>query len=129
MTIHNYTTHNKPEPFLEVEAEDNSIYEVPLDRFFKYLFKQDGNLEQYYIDNHNNYKDLFKDLVDLGINIKEKISLYIDNTLNIPFPQSIYPSVLRYYRGEADIVDIEVIDLYLKYLNESMGEGSTPSEN
>lgn len=129
MTIHNYTTHNKPEPFLAVEAEDNSIYEVPLDRFFKYLFKQDGNLEQYYIDNHNNYKDLFKDLVDLGINIKEKISLYIDNTLNIPFPQSIYPSVLRYYRGEADIVDIEVIDLYLKYLNESMGEGSTPSEN
>lgn len=129
MKITSYTTYSKPAPYIAVEVEEQGIYEVPLEKFFKYLFKKDGNLEQYYIDNHNTYKELYKDLIDIGIDIKEKLILYIENTLNIPFPQAIYPSVLRYYKGEADIVDIEVIDLYLKYINEVMGEGSTPSEN
>jgi hypothetical protein len=116
MKILNYSTHRKPVPYIAVECDDKNVYEVPLNHFFEYLFGIDPDLEQYYIKNHSNYKELYVDLIDIGIDIEEKLYLFLNDysvaQYIYPIPQSIYSIVLKWYRGEADDIDKEIINLY-----------------
>lgn len=116
MDIQNYTCYTKPVNYIALECTDKNVYEVPLNHFIEYLFSIDEDLEQYYIKNHRRYTDLYIDLEDIGVDIKEKLSLFINDysvaQYIYPIPQSIYSIVLKYYRGEADEIDKEIIHLY-----------------
>jgi hypothetical protein len=116
MKILNYSTHNRPTPFIAVECDDKYVYEVPLNHFFEYLFGIDQDLEQYYIKNHTSYKQLYIDLIDIGIDIEDKLDLFLNDysvaQYIYPIPQSLYSTVLKYYRGEADEIDMEILNLY-----------------
>ena len=116
MDIVNYTCYSKPVNFIAVESSDNYIYEVPLNHLMEYLFSIDENLEQYYIKNHTRYTDLYSDLEDIGVDIKDKLDLFLNDysvaQYIYPIPQSIYNIVLKWYRGDADEIDKEIINLY-----------------
>ena len=116
MDIQNYTCYNKPVNYIALECNDNYIYEVPLNHFIEYLFSIDEDLEQYYLNNHTSYTNLYRDLEDIGVDIKEKLDLFINDysvaQYIYPIPQSLYSTVLKYYRGEADEIDKEIINLY-----------------
>jgi len=116
MDIVNYTCYTKPVNFIAVECTDNNIYEIPLNHLMEYLFSIDTNLEQYYIKTHTRYTDLYSDLEDMGVDILEKLDLFLNDysvaQYIYPIPRSIYSIILKYYRGEADEIDKEIINLY-----------------
>lgn len=113
-----YTLHTKPCTYLAVECSDNNVYEIPLYILFETQFISDGNLEQYYIKNHSNYIDLYKDLLTLDYDIEGAI-LDILNDVEIinyiyPIPRGIYPIVLRYYYGKASSTDMKILEQALE---------------
>lgn len=118
LIVIDYTEHKKPTAFLAVECDNNSIYEVPLYVLFEYHFISDGNLEQYYIKNHSNYIDLYKDLLTLGYDIGVAITELLNDPIAIqyvpPIPRGIYPIVLKYYNGQATKTDIMILEEALK---------------
>lgn len=118
LIVIDYTEQRKPTAYLAVECDNDSIYEVPLYILFEYHFISDGNLEQYYINNHRNYIDLYKDLKTIGYDIGVAITELLNDPIAIqyipPIPKGIYPIVLKYYKGEADDIDLEILETALQ---------------
>jgi hypothetical protein len=118
LIVVDYTEQNKPIAYLAVECDDDNIYEVPLHVLIEYHFISDGNLEQYYIKNHDNYIDLYKDLKTIGYDIGVAITELLNDPIAIqyipPIPKGIYPIVLKYYKGEADDIDLDILETALQ---------------
>jgi hypothetical protein len=120
MEVLDYKYYSKPKPFLAVACDDDCVWEVSLSDFIEYLFGIDPNLEQYYIDHHRRYSDLFKDIEDIGVDIVERLTLFL-NDHNIaqyllPIPKGLYPRVLRHYRGEATNIDKLMLTEFFKMM-------------
>lgn len=118
LIVIDYTEQRKPTAYLAVECDNDSIYEIPLHVLFEYHFISDGNLEQYYLNNHRNYIDLYKDLKTIGYDIGVAITELLNDPIAIqyipPIPKGIYPIVLKYYKGEADDIDLEILETALQ---------------
>ena len=117
MHIKDITVYQKPKKYLAVEADDQNIYEVPLSDLFLFIFQRDHNLSQYYYNSETigDTLDLYYDLLELGKELNKDIQDYINDKAfkGKPIPKNIYPLILKYYNGKAELGDLFILQAAL----------------
>jgi hypothetical protein len=126
--IKDITVYQKPKKYLAVESNEDTIYEVPISDFFKYMFGKEQTLADYYYNSETigDTFDLYYDLISLGKDLKQDIEDYInDKEFNgKPIPSNIYPLILKYYNGKAGLSDLFILQAAL-----GIDLGIYPDEN
>lgn len=119
--IKDITLYTTPTGYLAIEQEDKSgstIIEIDLKHFFNYIFLKDIPLKDYYDNYLFNYITLYRDLLELGYPLKDKIQEYLDNPddefIRVPIPASLYPIVRRYYKGIATDEERYLLHVYFE---------------
>lgn len=117
MQIKDINLYSKPKKYLAIETDDSNIYEIPLADLFQHMFERDTNLSQYYYNSETlaDTMDLYYDLISLGKDLNKDIEDYINSKefKGKPIPKKVYPLILKYYNGKADIGDLFILQAAL----------------